>query len=146
MVCEYCEEDGYGRLILEKVYWKIFLAPSQRYMGTCVIAIKRHCSNLSELKDMEWMEFSKIVKEMETILDIIFNPTLYNWSCFKNSTFREENPHPEVHWHLIPRYRSKTEFNGIKFKDPDFGYIPQPIKREIPESYGKNGKRNKNIS
>jgi hypothetical protein len=28
---------------------------------------------------------------------------------------------------------SETEFNGIKFKDPDFGYIPQPIKKEIPE-------------
>ncbi|MDD3985783.1 MAG: hypothetical protein PHY59_07930 [Methanobacterium sp.] len=76
MVCEYCEEGGYGRLILEKVYWKIFLAPSHRYMGTCVIAIKRHCSNLSELKDVEWTEFSKIVKEMETVLDIIFKPTL----------------------------------------------------------------------
>ena len=85
-------------------------------MGTCVIAIKRHCSNLSELKDVEWIEFSKIVKEMESVLDNIFKPTLFNWSCFKNAAFRVENPHPEVHWQLIPRYEFETEFNGIKFE------------------------------
>jgi diadenosine tetraphosphate (Ap4A) HIT family hydrolase len=133
MACEYCGKGGYGKLIIEKPNWKIFLAPSQRYMGTCVIAIKRHCSNLSELKDVEWIEFSRIVKEMESVLDTIFKPTLFNWSCFKNAAFRVENPSPEVHWHLIPRYKFATEFNGIKFKDPDFGYIPQPIIREIPD-------------
>jgi ATP adenylyltransferase len=133
MACEYCGKGGYGKLIIEKTNWKIFLAPSQRYMGTCVIAIKRHCSNLSELNNAEWIEFSKIVKEMEYVLDNIFKPTLFNWSCFKNAAFREEKPNPEVHWHLIPRYKFETEFNGIKFNDPDFGYIPQPITREIPE-------------
>ncbi len=133
MKCEYCGIGGYGKIICEKTYWNIFLAPSQRYLGTCVIAIKRHCGSLSELEDSEWQEFSKIVREMEFILNKTFKPTLFNWSCFKNSAYRVNNPNPEVHWHLIPRYDYNVEFQGIKFEDPDFGYIPQPVKREIPE-------------
>src|SRR5664280_329187 len=133
MTCEYCGIGGYGKTIAEKKYWKIFLAPSQRYLGTCVIAIKRHCSSLSELDNNEWMEFSKIVREMEFVLDEIFKPTLFNWSCFKNAAYRIENPDPEVHWHLIPRYDREIKFQGIKFEDPDFGYIPQPVKLGIPE-------------
>lgn len=132
--CEYCGKGGYGKPLAEKNYWNIFLAPSQRYLGTCVIVIKRHCSNLSELDDAEWIEFSRIVSEMEFVLDEIFKPTLFNWSCFKNAAFRVENPHPEVHWHLIPRYKYEVEFQGFKFEDPNFGYIPQPLKREVPEN------------
>jgi diadenosine tetraphosphate (Ap4A) HIT family hydrolase len=78
------------------------------------------------------MEFSKIVREMEVVIKKMFNPALFNWSCFKNATYRSDNPDPEVHWHLIPRYDSEVEFYGIKFEDPDFGYIPQPITREVP--------------
>ena len=88
MPCEYCEKGSYGELITEREYWNIFLAPSQRYLGTCVIAIKRHCGNLSELKDVEWMEFSEIVREMESVIKKLYNPTLFNWSCFKNAAYR----------------------------------------------------------
>jgi diadenosine tetraphosphate (Ap4A) HIT family hydrolase len=138
MKCEYCGKGSYGMLITERKYWNIFLAPSQRYLGTCVIAIKRHSSNLSELEDVEWMEFSKIVREMEIIIQNLFKPTLFNWSCFKNAAYRSDNPDPEVHWHLIPRYNYEIEYHGIKFEDPDFGYIPQPITREIPKKVMDN--------
>ena len=70
---------------------------------------------------------------MEFVLDELFKPTLFNWSCFKNAAYRAENPDPEVHWHLIPRYDRKVEFQGIKFEDPNFGYIPEPVKLGIPK-------------
>jgi diadenosine tetraphosphate (Ap4A) HIT family hydrolase len=133
MKCEYCDNVGYGRLITERSYWTIHLAPSQRYLGTCVVAIKRQCSNLSELQTEEWTEFTEIVRAMEKAMNNIFKPTLFNWSCFKNASFRDKNPHPQVHWHLIPRYDELKLFEGIKFEDLDFGYIPQPISREISE-------------
>lgn len=132
-ICEYCHiAGGYGDLIWETTYWMIYLAPSQLYLGTCVVALKRHCSNLAQLEQNEWIDFSKIVCMLELALEKLFQPTLYNWSCFKNSTFRGDNPHPEIHWHFIPRYKEKVEFEGIEFEDPDFGYIPQPIKHQIP--------------
>ncbi|HMK54777.1 MAG TPA: HIT family protein [Methanobacteriaceae archaeon] len=131
--CEYCQIDGgYGDLIWETDYWLIYLAPSQRYLGTCVVALKRHVTDLCRLKDEEWRDFAIIVRKMELSLNKLLKPTLFNWSCFKNATFRTNNPRPEIHWHLIPRYGNEIEYEGLKFKDRDFGYIPQPIKRKIP--------------
>jgi len=33
---------------------QIYLAPSQRYFGTCVVVLKRRCENLKELKIAEY--------------------------------------------------------------------------------------------
>ncbi|MDI3550331.1 MAG: hypothetical protein PWQ15_1434 [Methanobacterium sp.] len=112
----------------------VYLAPSQRYLGTCVVVLKRHCSNLSQVKNEEWIDFAQVVQILEESLEQVFQPTLYNWSCYKNSTFRKPNPNPEIHWHFIPRYQNPVYFEGIKFQDPDFGYIPRPEKREIPST------------
>ncbi len=132
--CEYCQIDGgYGEIIEETPYWMIFLAPSQRYLGTCVVALKRQCQNLSELNDDEWNDFILTVRRMEDSVNKAFKPTLFNWSCFKNMAFRDGNPNPEIHWHFLPRYEEKVEFSGMIFEDPDFGYIPQPITRIVTE-------------
>lgn len=132
--CEYCQViGGYGKLIWGTDLWEIYLAPSQRYLGTCVVSLKRHCHDLSQVKDKEWVDFAIVVRKLEKSLEQSFHPTLYNWSCFKNSVFRSENPNPEIHWHFIPRYKDPVEFEGIIFKDPDFGYIPLPLKKDIEE-------------
>lgn len=132
--CEFCKIDGgYGNLIKETPNWMIFLAPSQRYLGTCVVALKRQCQNLSELEDEEWIDFTNILRKLEYSLKEAFNPTLFNWSCFKNKAYRDGEPNPEIHWHFHPRYQEKVEFIGLEFEDPDFGYVPQPISVEVPE-------------
>jgi len=132
--CEYCQMPGaYGNLIYETEHWMIFLAPSQRFLGTGVVVLKRHCNKLSELTSEEWDEYVKIVEKLETTLTKAFNPTLFNWSCFMNKAYRVDPPNPEIHWHFIPRYNKKIKFEGLIFEDPDFGYIPQPIERKIPE-------------
>lgn len=131
--CEYCAVDGfYGQLLHETEYWLIYLAPSQRYLGTCVVVLKRICRDLNQLKPEEWTDFAEIVNVLENVLYDTLKPTLFNWSCFKNSAFRLENPKPEVHWHFIPRYKDSLKFDGMSFTDPDFGYIPQPIEHKIP--------------
>ncbi len=132
--CEYCKIPGaYGDILFEGKYWQIYLAPSQRYLGTCVVVLKRYSKNLRELETAEWIEFSEIVKMLEECIKKTFNPTLFNWSCFMNSAYRVDPPNPEVHWHLIPRYNYNIIFEGLEFTDPDFGYIPRPIERKIPK-------------
>ena len=135
MKCEYCKIPGsYGNLIFETEYWQIYLAPSQRFLGTCVIVLKKQCGNLRELNDEEWTDFIEIIEKLEASLNKVFSPTLFNWSCFMNSAHRTNPPNPEVHWHFIPRYNYKIEFEDLIFEDPDFGYIPQPIERKIPDN------------
>jgi len=132
-ICEYCQiAGGYGDILFETPYWIIYLAPSQRYLGTCVVALKRHSKDLSDVKKNEWIDFGIIVTKLEHALEKVFKPTLYNWSCFKNSAFRSSKPNPEIHWHFIPRYKDEVDFENLRFIDQDFGYIPQPIKKEIP--------------
>ena len=97
-----------------------------------MVALKRHCRDLYQVNNEEWIDFAQVVEKLEKSLTQTFQPTLYNWSCFKNSVFRDENPNPEIHWHFIPRYQEPVNFEGISFPDPDFGYIPLPKKREIP--------------
>ncbi len=133
--CQYCKiAGGYGKLIEETSYWMIFLAPSQRYLGTCVVALKKKRSNLSEVNDEEWDDFVGIVRKMENSVAKLFKPDLFNWSCFKNAAFRKDSTSvdPEIHWHFIPRYRKSVLFCDMQFDDPDFGHIPQPIARRVP--------------
>lgn len=133
--CEYCGIDGYyGREILRTGHWIIYLAPSQRYLGTCVLALKRKCRDLSELDRAEWNDFSSAMRMLEAALRMLFSPDLFNWSCFKNSAFRDPEPDPEVHWHFIPRYSRPVHFAGECFTDPDFGHIPLPIVGRVSEA------------
>jgi diadenosine tetraphosphate (Ap4A) HIT family hydrolase len=138
-ICEFLEgHELYGDLIGDSDYWKLFLAPSQRYLGTCVLVLKRNVSDLKCLKSEEWGEFGILVKNIEESLGNTLNPDLFNWSCFKNAAFREDNPKPQIHWHVQPRYKNPPFFDGIKFEDPDFGHLPKAINREIPNSVQKN--------
>lgn len=130
--CEYCQiKGGYGELIEETPHWMIFLAPSQRYLGTCVVALKRKTHDLSDVEDTEWVNFIDILRRLENSVKLAFKPNLFNWSCFKNMAFRDEDPDPEIHWHFLPRYRYEVEFEGVTFEDPDFGYIPKPVERRV---------------
>lgn len=132
--CEFSIDSSYGDLIAETEYWEIFLAPSQRYLGTCVVSLKREIGELKDLKVEEWADFATLVESMELANRKTFNADLFNWNCLKNSVFRKNNPKPHVHWHFIPRYKTPIVFEGIEFGDPDFGYFARAITKKIPEN------------
>jgi diadenosine tetraphosphate (Ap4A) HIT family hydrolase len=131
-ICEFSIDSSYGDLIAETDYWEIFLAPSQRYLGTCVISLKRRCEDLKYLYLEEWVDFGKLVESMELANKKTFNADLFNWSCLKNSVFRNNNPKPHIHWHFIPRYKKPVVFEGLEFNDPDFGFFARAITKKIP--------------
>jgi diadenosine tetraphosphate (Ap4A) HIT family hydrolase len=132
-------KELYGDLILEGHYWRLFLAPSQRYLGTCVLNLKRNVPNLRDLNPEEWKEFSQIVKDLEIVINRVFNPSLYNWACFKNASFRKDTKEvPQIHWHFHPRYETPITFKGITFEDKEFGYPPKLKAKEIPEELRKD--------
>jgi diadenosine tetraphosphate (Ap4A) HIT family hydrolase len=133
--CEFSTDSSFGELISETEYWEIFLAPSQRYLGTCVISLKRgEIWDLKDLKTEEWIDFGNLVEAMEIANRKIFNADLFNWSCLKNSVFRKNNPKPHIHWHFIPRYENPIVFEGLEFDDPDFGYFARAIHKKIPNN------------
>ena len=135
MKCSYCNElkdRNYGDFIFETKHWIIFLAPNQSNIGTCIVALKRCCGDLSGIKPEEWIDFGKIVEMLEAALKNAFNTTMFNWSSLMNSDYLKNPPNPHVHWHFMPRYRQMTEFEGLIFEDPYFGQSKHSPIREIP--------------
>ena len=134
--CPYCkklEKYDFGDYILKTAHWIVFLAPQQSNVGTCVVALNRHESDLSGLTSDEWLEFGELVRKMEHILKKCFDVTMFNWGSLMNASYLEESPDPHVHWHLIPRYNHDVEFDGLVFEDPFFGTMkPRPF-RPIPD-------------
>ncbi|MGZ7117932.1 MAG: HIT family protein [Methanobacterium sp.] len=134
---EVLSSQNYGDLIVKTKYWFIFLAPDQKNLGTCVIALRRHEGDLGKLNHEEWQEFSKIVKSLQEALKKSFNSIMFNWGVLMNSSYLKDPPEPHVHWHFIPRYNQKVEFEGLIFEDPCFGSSTlkaSGIVREIPEN------------
>ncbi|MDR2622955.1 MAG: HIT family protein [Methanobrevibacter sp.] len=129
------DKEVYGDLIFESKFWKLFLAPSQKCLGTSVLVLKREAVNLRELTSQEWDEFGLIVKDIEVTMNKSFNPDLYNWACFKNAAYRDESGEvkAQIHWHIHPRYRDPVIFEGVEFIDPNFGYPPSLGEKTIPD-------------
>lgn len=124
MECEYFEklkDYKYGDLLAETHHWLIILAPDQRNLCTCVLALKRDETELSGLTNEEWADLSQVVKKLESAVKMAFNATMFNWGCLMNSSYLEVPPSSHLHWHFIPRYRDPVEFQGKKFEDPCFG-------------------------
>ncbi len=124
MECEYFEklkEYEFGELLDETVHWLVILAPDQRNLGTCVVALKRDETELSGLNGEEWDDLVQIVQKLEYAVKKAFNATMFNWGCLMNSSYLEEPPSPHLHWHFIPRYRNPIKFQNITFEDPCFG-------------------------
>ena len=124
MGCEFFEkihDYKYGDLLVETHHWLIIMAPVQKNLGTCVVALKRDEIELSGLTNEEWFDFSYVVKKLEKSIKKAFNSTMFNWGCLMNSSYLETPPSPHLHWHFIPRYRNPIEFHGKTFEDLCFG-------------------------
>lgn len=145
MECEYFErlkDHQFGELLAETEHWLIILAPDQRNLGTCVVALKRDETELSGLNEDEWAELALVVKKLESAIRKSFHATMFNWGCLMNSSYLEDPPCPHLHWHFIPRYREPVEFEDRTFDDPCFGMstmydrrklmpIPDELKKDI---------------
>jgi diadenosine tetraphosphate (Ap4A) HIT family hydrolase len=122
-------------LIYETDFWKIILNYDQKYLGRCVVVLKRKCGDLSSLYHEELLDFlDNVVIKMECALRDSFGADMFNWTCLMNNAYQEENPNPQVHWHFRPRYRKQVSFMGETFIDQNFGnHYEQGFERLVDE-------------
>ena len=138
MECIFCKKLNPDDIIYQTKYWQVFLAWDQRYIGRCIIALKRHCEDLAELNEEEWNDFAELVKKFESALKKSFNDTMFNWTCLMNDAYKEKVPHPYVHWHVRPRYNHKVKLDNLVFQDSEFGsHYERKPKREVSEEVKK---------
>jgi len=121
-VCEINEKLDDNDLILETEFWGVLLSYNQRYLGRCYIFSKRHFGSLSKMTNEEAVDFAEVVKKIENAIKKAFGAEMFNWACLMNSFYKNENPDPHIHWHMMPRYRNKVIFDGETYEDKEFGY------------------------
>jgi diadenosine tetraphosphate (Ap4A) HIT family hydrolase len=128
--------------IYETDHWMVVLHISdQRYLGRCVVFLKRHCPDLSNLTEAEWIDFADLVKTLEPALKHSFGATMFNWSFLMNNAYRETPAKPHVHCHFRPRYKESVAFQGISFQDTQFGehydLTKKPVSPEVQKAIVK---------
>ena len=134
MKCDICGFLNNSELaIIETKYWKVNIADDQAYLGRCYVILKRHYGSLSDLTKEEWIDFSSLVKKLESLYKKTFGAKLLNWSCLMNDAFRQNPANPHVHWHVRPRYDKGVEFAGMIFNDLEFGshYVWESDRKNI---------------
>lgn len=109
-------------ILYESVYWYVFLADKQDYLGRCVVVLKRHCANLSAIDLSEWIELKEIVAKIEDCLKNVLEADLCNWSCLMNDFYKSTIRNPHVHLHVRPRYNRPIIINGNRYIDEEFGH------------------------
>ena len=123
MKCDSCPYlTKYDNNIFETNYWKIDLSNDQAYLGRSYITLKRHCGSLSELTKDEWSDLNQVIKRLDKMYKKTFGAKLLNFNCLMNNAYQAKSPNPHVHWHVRPRYDRKVKFEGITFKDLEFGH------------------------
>src|SRR5579859_2399037 len=118
-ICQFLEKPKHQLMLTE--YWSVGLGNNQAYFGRAYVTLRKHKGSLSELDANEWADFQELIKKLEHAYREAFGAVPLNWGCFMNNAFREDPPHPHVHWHIFPRYKQAPQFAGITFDDPLYG-------------------------
>lgn len=125
------EKFGYpNTLIKEYDYWFWLLRPEQVTLGSSLLITKEYYSKYSDLTRELFLEFEKIVKDVEKTLSETFNYDKINYLMLMMND-------PSVHYHVIPRYSKPIVFKGEQYFDkgypglPDLNSINQANKKDI---------------
>jgi diadenosine tetraphosphate (Ap4A) HIT family hydrolase len=103
-----------GFLVREMEGWTLYLNTDQGLLGRCFLMLKRPETDVTALTDAELTELWAATRRVKDALIMAWDPDHFNYAFLMNQT-------PQVHFHLIPRYKGRREFAGGTFVDPEFG-------------------------
>ena len=118
------------RLVAESERWAVVLNDDQGLLGRCYCLLKRPETDPAALSDGELSELWGVVRKVKQTLSDLWEPDHFNYAFLMNVD-------PQVHFHVIPRYRGKREFAGGTFVDGNFGghYTVGPARNLGEETY-----------
>lgn len=125
--------------IYESKHWIWSMRWGQPTLGCGVLSLKRHAYELNELLPEESEDMAHIVKVIEQTSKDTFGYEIMNYLMLMMFD-------KHVHYHVIPRYSKEKEFEGKKYLDKGWPYIPNLVtEREeaqtllkIKEAFQKN--------
>lgn len=134
-VCQFLENKPLKNQILTTKYWTVGVIPDQPYLGRALITLLDHKGSLGQLTPEEWQEFEDMVPKLERAYKQAFGAEPLNMGCFMNHGYRDDPPHPHVHWQIFPRYKDPVELKGIVFEDDRYGrFYDDDARRPVDQS------------
>ena len=97
-------------LILSYHHWHLLLRFQQTTLGSLILICKGTYSAFSELPQAASHEMHEIILHLESILKDEFGYDKINYLMLMMVD-------PEVHFHVIPRYKNGTRFAGVTYED-----------------------------
>ena len=112
---------GYpGTLVKEYNHWCILLRNEQVTLGSLVLICKDNVTKFSNISDEAFQEYPRVINETENTLYTLFKYDKINYLMLMMVD-------PNVHFHVIPRYKDKRIFLDYEFLDPDWPDKPSLI-------------------
>lgn len=109
-------------------HWDLYLHDNQCYLGwLCLFSNPRRTIDLFDLEDRPLQELTSVVKLARSALDRLFKPDRINYSCLCNVC-------PSLHVHIIPRYQTDRSYNGVIFRDANWGKNYAPYNKNFKVS------------
>jgi diadenosine tetraphosphate (Ap4A) HIT family hydrolase len=106
-----------GTIVEEGATWTIAVNRNQNLLGKCLVVLKRPCRAVPDLTPDEWTALHATLARVSQGIERCFHPDRLNYAFLMNED-------PQVHMHVLPRYRGPREWNGQRFDDPHWGRAP----------------------
>lgn len=101
-------------LVVDTGTWAVCLNRNQDLLGRCYLLLRRPETDALALSDAELAALWALARRVRAALTDLWEPDHFNYAMLMNVD-------PQVHFHIVPRYRGKREFAGGTFVDPAFG-------------------------
>ena len=105
------QKFGYPQtLVKEFKNWVIVLRPQQVTLGSLILICQDDAKAFSDISPAAFSEFPQIIKEIESSLSKAFSYQKINYLMLMMVD-------PDVHFHVIPRYKGTKSFSRHDFFD-----------------------------
>ena len=101
-------------LVARTEHWAVCLNRSQDLLGRCYLLLLRPETDALALTPEELSAIWSLAGRVRGALTSLWEPDHFNFAFLMNVD-------PQVHFHVLPRYRIKREWVGGTFVDPTFG-------------------------
>lgn len=113
--------------IAESDHWAVMLRPEQPTLGALVLACKEPVQSYGEVSAEGHADLGRTVKAIETMLTGAIDYDKINYLMLMMVD-------PDVHFHVLPRYKTPRAFSGMKVADAGWPGPPALDKAISPDA------------
>ena len=103
--------------ILKNEAWTWSVRPGQPTLGSGILSLNRYALHMSDVTSNEMKKLGDIIQTLENVLKKTFNYNIMNYLMLMMVDHH-------VHYHVIPRYDDKREFERLTWIDNGWPTLP----------------------